>query len=89
MLKKLFKSFCFFYFSLSIIFFSFLVGIYPAQALNKEIGDQSSQNIVIESSINDKNSEGAQKEDKIFEERPDLGDDQVFPFVAGLDSYEK
>ncbi len=29
-----------------------------------------------------------QNQEESFDNYPDLGDDQVFPFVAGLDSYE-
>ena len=42
--------------------------------------NQLSKNGELEASID--------QDETILENYPDLGDDQVFPFVAGLDSYE-
>ncbi len=89
MLKKIFiaASLCILSFVLipSFIF----VGWTSADALSEQAGGDNPLNIVIEQS-DDKKVQANKPTEPINKiERPDLGDDQVFPFVAGLDSYEK
>ncbi len=60
---------------------------FSAMTIDVEKGAMSSAPIEQDSDLaSQPNKEQTQSADKnIF---PDLGDDQVFPFVAGLDSYE-
>ena len=88
MLGKIFRAASFFILSVvlipSIVFF----GQSSVDALSEEASGNNPLQIVIERA--DEDTEMDDKSKAIFNksERPNLGDDQVFPFVAGLDSYE-
>ena len=88
MLRKLCRTASFvvlpIFFISSIIF----LGIHSAYALSNEANGDNPLKIVIEKSTDNANMDDKTIDEFNVRERPDLGDDQVFPFVAGLDSYE-
>ncbi|WP_241434220.1 MULTISPECIES: hypothetical protein [Prochlorococcus] len=71
-------------FVISSILFS---GLTKVEALSSEANGDNPLKIVIEQTGDQQNNEKSLDQRKM-ERVPDLGDDQVFPFVAGLDSYE-
>ena len=89
MLKKMFWVLSHLILSIPIICSIFLVGLNSVEALSPDSNGQNPLKIVIERSEENQSldSENSMDEMKIGG-IPDLGDDQVFPFVAGLDSYE-
>ena len=89
MLKKIFGVLSHLILSIPIICSIFFVGFTKVEALSPDSNGQNPLKIVIEpagekQSLNPETSIDEFKMGGI----PDLGDDQVFPFVAGLDSYE-
>ena len=75
--------------SIPIIFSIFFVGLTSVQALSPDSNGQNPLKIVIEPSEENQSLDSESSMDEIkMGGIPDLGDDQVFPFVAGLDSYE-
>ncbi len=90
-LKKLFNHLSFAVISIFLISSIFSSGLGKAYALSPESNGDNSLQIVIEPS-NDSASMDNKGIDSSPSEKnngnyPDLGDDQVFPFAAGLDSY--
>ena len=89
MLKKLFGILSHLILSIPIICSIFFVGLTSAEALSPESNGQNPLKIVIEPSEENQSLDPENSMDEIkMGGIPDLGDDQVFPFVAGLDSYE-
>ncbi len=91
-LKELCKASTFLVMSIVLIASTFFLLPTDAKALSPEANGDNPLQIVIEKS--DDNSSlkiDEMAESPIDESRtnnyPDLGDDQVFPFAAGLDSY--
>ena len=84
MFKKILKISSHFTLALSLICLMIFVGFNSVAALSQDVNGETSLKIAIEP------SEENQRKDEITNMGgiPDLGDDQVFPFVAGLDSYE-
>lgn len=75
--------------ALPIICSIFFVGLYSVEALSPDSNGQNPLKIVIEPSEEKQSLDPENSMDEIkIGGIPDLGDDQVFPFVAGLDSYE-
>ena len=75
--------------SIPIICSVFLVGLTSVDALSADSNGQNPLKIVI---VPSQEEQSLESETPMTESQtggiPDLGDDQVFPFVAGLDSYE-
>ena len=89
MLKKLFGILSHLILSIPIICSIFLVGLNSVEALSPDSNGQNPLKIVIEPSEENQSLDPENSMDEIhIGGIPDLGDDQVFPFVAGLDSYE-
>ena len=89
MLKKMFGVLSHLILSIPIICSIFLVGLNSVEALSPESNGQNPLKIVIEPSEENQSLDPENSMDEIkIGGIPDLGDDQVFPFVAGLDSYE-
>ena len=73
-----------------------VVGSSPANALQEKLSTSESLGNSLENVIdplqdkqsNDETDVSMPSNGGSIESYPDLGDDQVFPFVAGLDSYE-
>ncbi|KGG16140.1 MULTISPECIES: hypothetical protein [unclassified Prochlorococcus] len=102
MLKNIFKEAWFFVISLAMIAFSILIGPFSSPAL--DLPNFSEETFAdVNANISSKGDIGLNtfENDDVVEETdaaptdtnnisayPDLGDDQVFPFVAGLDAYE-
>ena len=84
MFKKILKIASHLTLALSLICLMIFVGFNSVAALSQDVNGETSLKIAIEP------SEENQSKDEITNMGgiPDLGDDQVFPFVAGLDSYE-
>ncbi len=89
MLNTFLRAFSFSLLSLALISSIFFRGELIANALSPEANGDNPLNIVIDQSDNIQKSNDQVTDPLKYSERPDLGDDQVFPFVAGLDSYEK
>ena len=80
------------------LFFVLFIGYNSVDAIEEfpttEENGNNSLKIVFDSSINkqladnDNDTLESPMEEENISNYPDLGDDQVFPFVAGLDSYE-
>ena len=89
MLIKTFRFTAFLFLSLSLIITILFPLSSSANDMDLEAGDPGNNplNIVIEPSLQNKNGENEMNEMKMSE-YPDLGDDQVFPFIAGLDSFK-
>ena len=89
MLKKMFGVLLHLILSIPIICSIFVVGLNSVDALSPDSNGQNPLKIVIEPSEENQSLEPENSVDEIkMGGIPDLGDDQVFPFVAGLDSYE-
>ena len=89
MLKNIFVILSHLILSITIIFPTFFVGFTSVHALSSESNGQNPLRIVIEPSEEKQSLDLETSKDEIkMGGVPDLGDDQVFPFVAGLDSYE-
>ena len=89
MLKKLFGILSHLILSIPIICSIFFVGLNSVEALSPDANGQNPLKIVIEPSEENQSLDPENSMDEIkMGGIPDLGDDQVFPFVAGLDSYE-
>ena len=89
MLKKLFGILSHLILSIPIICSIFFVGLNSVEALSPDANGQNPLKIVIEPSEENQSLDPENSMDEIkIGGIPDLGDDQVFPFVAGLDSYE-
>ena len=89
MLKKMFWVLSHLILSIPIICSIFLVGLNSVEALSPDSNGQNPLKIVIEPSEENQSLDPENSMDEIkLGGIPDLGDDQVFPFVAGLDSYE-
>ena len=89
MLKKMFGVLSHLILSIPIICSIFLVGLNSVEALSPDSNGQNPLKIVIEPSEENQSLDPENSMDEIkIGGIPDLGDDQVFPFVAGLDSYE-
>ena len=89
MLKKIFMIVGPLILYIPIICSIFFVGLTSVDALSPDSNGQNPLKIVIEPS---EENLSLDPETSMAEIKmggiPDLGDDQVFPFVAGLDSYE-
>ena len=89
MLKKMFGVLSHLILSIPIICSIFFVGLNSVEALSPDANGQNPLKIVIEPSEENQSLDPENSLDEIkMGGIPDLGDDQVFPFVAGLDSYE-
>ena len=89
MLKNMFRVLSHLILSIPIICSIFFVGFNSLEALSPDSNGQNPLKIVIESSEENQSLDPKNSMDEIkIGGIPDLGDDQVFPFVAGLDSYE-
>ncbi len=89
MLRKLSRVLSHLILSIPIICSIFFVGLTSIEALSPESNGQNPLKIVIEPSEENQSLDPDTSMDEIkMGGIPDLGDDQVFPFVAGLDSYE-
>tara|TARA_B100001250_G_C19641680_1_gene718573 strand:- start:547 stop:864 length:318 start_codon:yes stop_codon:yes gene_type:complete len=90
-LKELFKLASFALISLILISSVFLAGLVKAYALSPEAGGDNPLQIVIEPSADIPSTDEKETDASPSEinpgNYPDFGDDQVFPFAAGLDSY--
>jgi len=90
MLKKIFRAAS--YAVLPIILTSILLlGWTTLDALSSSSNGDNPLKIVIEPVLENQTLVDEEMEEPIdgtYKGYPDLGDDQVFPFVAGLDSYE-
>ncbi len=89
MLSKIFRIASHLMLPITLIFSVLIIGLTSVDALSPESDGNNPLKIVIEPSgeklgIDNEKSMDQNKMSGI----PDLGDDQVFPFVAGLDSYE-
>ena len=89
MVKKMFGVLSHLILSIPIICSIFFVGLNSVEALSPESNGQNPLKIVIQPSEENQSLDPENSMDEIkIGGIPDLGDDQVFPFVAGLDSYE-
>ena len=89
MLKKMFGVLSHLILLIPIICSILLVGLSNVEALSPDSNGQNPLKIVIEPSEDNQSLDSENSMDEIkIGGIPDLGDDQVFPFVAGLDSYE-
>ena len=89
MLKKMFGILSHLILSIPIVCSIVVVGLTSVDALSPESNGQNPLKIVIEPSEEKQSLDSENSMDEIkMGGIPDLGDDQVFPFVAGLDSYE-
>ncbi len=84
MFKKILKIASHLTLALSLICLMLFVGFNSVAALSQDVNGETSLKIAIEPSEENQSKDEITNMDGI----PDLGDDQVFPFVAGLDSYE-
>ena len=84
MLKKILKISSNLTLSLSLICLMIFVGFNSVAALSQDLNGETSLKIAIKPSEENQSKDDGTNLSVI----PDLGDDQVFPFVAGLDSYE-
>ena len=89
MLKKMFGVLSHLILLIPIVCSIFFVGFNSVEALSPDSNGQNPLKIVIEPSEGNQSLDPENSIDEIkMGGIPDLGDDQVFPFVAGLDSYE-
>ncbi len=101
MLKKISKFLCLAFSSLVLICSIFITDCTPANANQTFKLEASFPKVSLENNEISSSTELADKESSSVSQvneapvisndetgYPDLGDDQVFPFVAGLDSYE-
>jgi len=84
MMKKIFRLASFAILSIFLISSVLFTGWARLEALSEETSGEYPINNLTEPSKDNKESIGESN----INSYPDLGDDQVFPFVAGLDSYE-
>ncbi len=85
MFKKILRIASHLTLALSLICLMIFVGFNSVAALSQDVNGETSPKIaIVPSEENQRKDEGTNMIGGI----PDLGDDQVFPFVAGLDSYE-
>ncbi len=91
LLQRLIKSISFIFVSAILMISIILSGQASSNALSDEANGDNPLKIVIQPSedmVNVDNEKGkAPKLEPKANSQPDLGDDQVFPFAAGLDSY--
>ena len=96
MLKKIFNGAILSIFLISILFLgsirtnALVKGWTPLQepsSSNADIGDNPPGTVPMPSDEDHEIESADLKVSANLEEAPDLGDDQIFPFAAGLDSY--
>ena len=90
MLKKIFRTL-----SMVVLPLFFIVSILSVDALTASATDISEVNLgddpfqpLIEKSNENADATNGEQDIRKEGQYPDLGDDQVFPFLAGLDSYQ-